>query len=73
MRRLAILLAIISAVGAIESIVFSETGVRIMQARGRFHRALITLSDWRAFLIGPLRLIQRTTSSGGGPWLNLSN
>lgn len=73
MRRLAILFAIIAAVSTAERIVLSETGVKIVQARGRIHRALISLSEWRAFLIGPLRLFQRTNTRGGGPWLKLSN
>jgi hypothetical protein len=73
MRRLAILVTILAASNAIEHIALGETGAKMIQARSRLRRVLVSLSDWRAFLIGPIRLFQRTTSSNGGPWLNLSN
>lgn len=73
MRRLAILFAIIALLSAVESIVLSETGVRMMQTRVRIRRAFVTLRDWRAFLIRPLRLFQRATGSSDRPWLNPSN
>jgi len=73
MRRLAILFAILAAVSSVEHIVVSGAGARIIQAPGRIRRALIKLSDWRAFLIGPIRLLQRTTSGCRGPWLGQSN
>jgi len=73
MRRLAILFAILAAVSSVEHIVVSGTGARIIQAPGRIRRALIKLSDWRAFLEGPIRLFQRTASRGSGPWLGQSN
>jgi hypothetical protein len=72
MRRLAILFAILAAVSSIEHIVVADPGARISQAPGRIRRALIKLSDWRAFLIGPIRLFQRA-SGRNGPWLGLSN
>jgi hypothetical protein len=73
MRRLAILFAILAAVSSVEQIVASGAGARIIQAPGRIRRALIKLSDWRAFLIGPIRLFQRTTTGCRGPWLGQSN
>jgi hypothetical protein len=73
MRRLAILFAMLVAVSTVEQIVLFRTGAGISQGPGRIRRALIKLSDWRAFLIGPIRLFQRTTSHGSGPWLGLSN
>jgi hypothetical protein len=73
MRRLAILFAILAAISGIEHIVLSGTAARIIQAPRRICRALIKLSDWRAFLIGPIRLFQRTTSRGSGPWLGQGN
>lgn len=73
MRRLAILFAILSVVGTFEHIVLSGTAARIIQAPRRICRALVKLSDWRAFLIGPIRVFQRTTSRGSGPWLGQGN
>jgi len=73
MRRLAILFAILAAVSCVERIVVSGTGAGIIQASGRIRRALIKLSDWRAFLAGPIRLFQRTTAGSAGPWLGQSN
>ena len=66
MRRLAILFAILAAVSSIEHIVLSGTFTgrlnKVMQAPRRIRRALISLTDWRAFLVGPLRLLQRTSN-----------
>ena len=73
MRRLAILFAILAAISSIEHIALSRAATRIIQAPSRICRALVRLSDWRAFLIGPIRLFQRATSRGTGPWLGLSN
>ena len=73
MRRLAILFAILAAVSTVDHIVVSGAGASIIQAPGRIRRALIKLSDWRAFLIGPIRLLQRTTSGCSGPRLGQSN
>ena len=77
MRRLAILFAILAAVNSVEHIVVSgvvsDAAARIIQAPDRIRRALIKLSDWRAFLIGPIRLFQRTTTGCRGPWLGQSN
>jgi hypothetical protein len=60
MRRLALVFAIIAAVSTAEQIVLSAkfcSGLnRVVEARRCIHRALISLSEWRAFLIGPLRL-----------------
>ena len=72
MRRLAILFAILAAVSTVEHIVVSGTGAGIIQTPGRVRRALMKLSDWRAFLIGPIRLFQRATGSNGR-WLGQSN
>lgn len=72
MRRLAILFAIIAALSTVDSIVLTGTFTKIMQAPRRIHRALLGMAEWRKFLIGPLRLLQRTTS-GGGSWLGQSN
>jgi hypothetical protein len=66
MRRLAILFAILAAVSSIEHIA-------LIHAPSRICRRLISLADWRAYLIGPIRLFQRATSRGTGPWLGLSN
>ena len=73
MRRLAILFAILAAVSSIEHIALSRAATRIIQGPSRICRALISLADWRAYLIGPIRLFQRTTSRGTGPFLGLSN
>jgi hypothetical protein len=73
MRRLALLFAILAAVSTLEHIVLSGQFCKFVEAPRRIRRALISLSDWRAFLIGPLRLFQRTTSPGAGPWLGQSN
>ena len=43
------------------------------QAPRRIGRALMSLPDWRAFLIGPIRLFQRTASRSVGPWLGDGN
>jgi len=71
MRRLALLFAILASVSALEQIVL--TGSTVVQTQSRVRRAIMSLANWRAFLIGPLRLFQRTTSPGSGPWLGLSN
>lgn len=77
MRRIAILFAILAAVNTVEHIALSGkfcSGLtRVAEAPRRIRRALVTLTDWRAYLIGPLRLFQRTTSPGAGPWLGQSN
>jgi hypothetical protein len=75
MRRLAIVFAIIAAISCIEQIVLSCAGTRtIQQERRRIRRPWMGLmSDWRAFLIGPIRLFQRTAASGGGLWLRRIN
>jgi hypothetical protein len=73
MRRLALLFAFLAAVSAVEHIVLFGSSDSPVEAPRCIRRALIKLSDWRAFLIGPLRLFQRTTSRGNGPWLGLSN
>ena len=61
------------AFSAVEQIVLSVQWNRVVEAPRRIRRAWISLADWRAFLIGPLRLLQRTASRGSGPWLGLSN
>ncbi len=71
MRRVALVFAVIALVSAFEQIVLTDCNV--IQAQHRVRRALMSLTNWRAFLIGPLRLFQRTTSPGGSPWLGLSN
>jgi hypothetical protein len=73
MRRLALLFAFLAVVSAVEHIVLSGKFNRFVEAPRRLRRALVSLADWRAFLIGPIRLFQRTTSRGNGPWLGLSN
>jgi hypothetical protein len=73
MRRLAILFTILVATSAVEHIALTGTFGRIMQAPRRIRRALISLTEWRTLLIGPVRLFQRTTSRGAGPWLGQSN
>jgi len=77
MRRLAILFAFLAVVSAVEHIVLSGkfcSGLnKVVEAPRRIRRALISLAGWRAFLIGPLRLFQRTTSPGAGPWLGQGN
>jgi hypothetical protein len=66
MRRLAILFAILAAIGSIEHIVLSGTAARIIQAPRRIYRALIKLA-------GPIRVFQRLTARGSGPWLGQGN
>ena len=60
MRRLALVFAILAAVSTVEHIVLSGrfcSGLnRVVEARRCIRRALISMADWRAFLIGPLRL-----------------
>jgi hypothetical protein len=73
MRRLALVFAILAAVSTVEHIVLSGKFCKVIEAPRRIRRALVSLSDWRTFLIGPLRLFQRTTSPGAGPWLGQSN
>jgi len=73
MRRLAILFAILAAISSVENIALSRAATRLIQGPSRICRALISLADWRAYLIGPIRLFQRTTSRDTGPWLGLSN
>ena len=71
MRRLALVFAILATVSAVENVVLTDCNV--IEAQRRVRRALMNLAQWRAFLIGPLRLLQRSTSSGSGPWLGLGN
>ncbi len=66
MRRLAILFALLAAIGSIEHIVLSGTAARIIQAPRRICRALMNLA-------GPIRVFQRLTARGSGPWLGQSN
>jgi hypothetical protein len=73
MRRLALLFAVLAAVSTVENIVLSGQICKFVEAPRCVRRALISLADWRAFLIGPLRLFQRTTSRFNGPWLGPSN
>jgi hypothetical protein len=73
MRRLALVFALIAAVSTVEQVVLSETCDGIVQTPNRIRRALVKLSDWRAFLIGPLQLLQRAASNGGGRWLGQGN
>jgi hypothetical protein len=74
MRRLALVFAILAAVSTVEHIVLSGQICKFVEAPRRIRRALIGMADWRAFLIGPLRLFQRTaTSRGSGPWLGQGN
>jgi hypothetical protein len=78
MRRLAVVFAILAILSTVEQILFEQmmltrTADGIIQAPRRICRSSIRLSDWRAFLVGPLRLFQRATSRGTGPWLGLSN
>jgi hypothetical protein len=77
MRRLALLFAFLAAVSAVEHIVLlgscNSGSNKAADAPRCIRRALIKLADWRAFLIGPIRLFQRTTSRGSAPWLGLSN
>jgi hypothetical protein len=60
MRRLALVFAILALVSTGEQIVLAGkfcSGLnRVVEARRCIHRALISLAEWRAFLIGPLRL-----------------
>jgi hypothetical protein len=77
MRRLAILFAILAAVSAIEHIVlsgaFSSRWTPAWHAPRRIGHPWMSLSEWRAFLIGPIRLLQRKASRHPGPWLGQSN
>jgi hypothetical protein len=62
MRRLALVFAILAAVSSVEHIVLSAKWNRVVEAPRRIRRALIRLNDWRAFLVGPLRLLQRQSN-----------
>jgi hypothetical protein len=60
MRRLALVFAILAVVSTAENIVLSGkfcSGLnKVVEARRCIRRALFSLAEWRAFLIGPLRL-----------------
>jgi hypothetical protein len=56
-RRLALFFAILATISAVEQIVLTDCTV--IQTQRRVRRALMNFAQWRAFLIGPLRLIQR--------------
>ncbi len=73
MRRLAILLALVATVSASERIALPGARAGIVKAPRRVRRALMRLADWRAFLIGPIRLFQRAAPPGALPWLNRGN
>ena len=53
-RRLALVFAILASLSAIEQMVLTDC--HVIQAQRRVRRALMSLAQWRAFLIGPLRL-----------------
>ncbi len=61
MRRLALCFAILATLSAIEQIVLTDCAV--IQTQRRVRRAFMNLAQWRAFLIGPLRLFQRGLSN----------
>lgn len=71
MRRIALLFAILASVSAMEQVVL--TGCTVREGQRRVRRTLMSLAQWRAFLVGPLRLFQRSASPGSGPWLGLGN
>jgi hypothetical protein len=84
MRRLAIVFAILAVVSTVEHVVLAGklTGCeKPIRAPGRMRRAMIGMramigrKEWRAFLIGPIRLLERTTSRAldAGPWLGQGN
>jgi hypothetical protein len=62
MRRLALVFAMVAVVSSVEHIVLSAKWNRVVDAPRRIRRALIGLSDWRAILVGPLRLLQRQSN-----------
>jgi hypothetical protein len=77
MRRLAILFALLAMMSAVEHIMLSEAFSRgwsnVWRAPSRIARTLMSLSDWRAFLIGRVRLFQRAAPRNAGKWLGESN
>ena len=55
MRRLALAFALLASVSAIEQIVLTDC--HVIQAQRRVRRALMSLVQWKAFLIGPRRVV----------------
>jgi hypothetical protein len=54
MRRLALAFAILASCSAIEQLLLTDC--HVIEAQRRVRRALMNLVQWRAFLIGRLRL-----------------
>jgi hypothetical protein len=73
MRRLAIFFAILAATSTIERIALPGKVARVIEARRSLGRALISLADWRRFLLGPLRVFQRVARPNNFPWWNQIN
>jgi hypothetical protein len=77
MRRLAILFAVIAMLSAFEHVVLpGALTVRwntLRQTPRRLGRVWRRLSDWRAFLIGPIRLFQRAAPRNAAKWLGVTN
>jgi hypothetical protein len=77
MRRLAILFSILVGVSIVENALLQTAWTcprgAVRNAQSRVRGAWMNLSAWRAFLIGPLRIFQRTVSRGAGPWLGQGN
>jgi hypothetical protein len=73
MRRLAIFFAILAATSTIEQIALPGKSARVIEARRNLRRVLISLADWRGFLLGPLRMLQRAARPDAFPWWNQIN
>ncbi len=77
MRRLAILFAFLAALSVIAQVALPTSAGAPWS--GPWHaprsprRPRMSFARWRALLFRPIRLLQRATSSGAGPWLGLSN
>ena len=71
MRRLALVFAMLVLVSVAERMALTDCNV--IEAQRRVRRAVMNLAQWKSFLIGPLRLFQRSASPGSGPWLGLGN
>ena len=73
MRRLAIFFAILAATSTIEHLALPGKSARVIEARRNLRRVLISLADWRRFLLGPLRVLQRVAGPDTFPWWNQIN
>jgi hypothetical protein len=63
--------AVLVLVSVVERLALTDCN--LIQAQRRVRRSIMNLAQWKAYLVGPLRLFQRSASPGSGPWLGLGN